>query len=231
MNDIVQHRPRRARPSPDETPSHRTADARRWGGLLAAQRVAHAGWRSCLRHVALYSQHREAMAMAEQHRDFVPTVRVATVERKRYGCDSSPCRPRPRHSRQRTSIARASGYIDKRYVDIGDHVKEGQLLAEIGARSSITRSPKPRPRSSRRRPPFTRHRRTWSWRGDVGARPSSRRARMDHPAAGHDRRPDTSRRSRRRERCAIERCGAAGAGSRARPEERSISASSHPSTA
>jgi len=30
-------------------------------------------------------------------------------------------------------FARASGYIDKRYVDIGDRVKEGQLLAEIVA--------------------------------------------------------------------------------------------------
>ena len=30
-------------------------------------------------------------------------------------------------------LARASGYIRKRYVDIGDHVKTGQLLAEIDA--------------------------------------------------------------------------------------------------
>jgi RND family efflux transporter MFP subunit len=30
-------------------------------------------------------------------------------------------------------LARASGYIKKRYVDIGDKVKEGQLLAEIDA--------------------------------------------------------------------------------------------------
>jgi RND family efflux transporter MFP subunit len=30
-------------------------------------------------------------------------------------------------------LARASGYIRKRYVDIGDHVKAGQLLAEIDA--------------------------------------------------------------------------------------------------
>ena len=30
-------------------------------------------------------------------------------------------------------LARASGYIKKRYVDIGDRVKEGQLLAEIEA--------------------------------------------------------------------------------------------------
>ena len=30
-------------------------------------------------------------------------------------------------------LARASGYIKKRYVDIGDRVKAGQVLAEIEA--------------------------------------------------------------------------------------------------
>ena len=30
-------------------------------------------------------------------------------------------------------FARASGYVAKRYVDIGDHVKAGDLLAEIVA--------------------------------------------------------------------------------------------------
>ena len=30
-------------------------------------------------------------------------------------------------------LARATGYLKKRYVDIGDHVKEGQLVAEIEA--------------------------------------------------------------------------------------------------
>ena len=30
-------------------------------------------------------------------------------------------------------LARATGYIKKRYVDIGDRVKEGQVLAEIEA--------------------------------------------------------------------------------------------------
>ena len=30
-------------------------------------------------------------------------------------------------------LARASGYVKKRYVDIGDRVKEGQILAELDA--------------------------------------------------------------------------------------------------
>src|SRR5207244_11958684 len=34
---------------------------------------------------------------------------------------------------QANIYARASGYVLKRYVDIGDHVKAGQLLAEITA--------------------------------------------------------------------------------------------------
>ena len=45
----------------------------------------------------------------------------------------SRCRPRPRRFRAANIFARASGYIDKRNVDIGDHVKEGQLLVQIVA--------------------------------------------------------------------------------------------------
>ena len=43
--------------------------------------------------------------------------------------------------------ARASGYIGKRNVDIGDHVKKGELLAEITA-------PEREPRSRRMRRPW-----------------------------------------------------------------------------
>ena len=45
----------------------------------------------------------------------------------------SRCRRRPPHFPSPNIFARASGYIDKRNVDIGDHVKEGQLLAQIVA--------------------------------------------------------------------------------------------------
>jgi RND family efflux transporter MFP subunit len=79
-----------------------------------------------------YSQQRQVMATAEQIRDFVPSVRVATVE----ASDATVLVTLPATTSAfsvANMFARASGYIDKRYVDIGDRVKEGQLLAEIVA--------------------------------------------------------------------------------------------------
>jgi RND family efflux transporter MFP subunit len=79
-----------------------------------------------------YSQQREVMATADQIRDFVPSVRVATVR----ASDATVLVTLPATTSAfvvANMYARASGYIDKRYVDIGDRVKEGQLLAEIVA--------------------------------------------------------------------------------------------------
>jgi RND family efflux transporter MFP subunit len=79
-----------------------------------------------------YSQQREVVATAEQVRDFVPSVRVATVS----ASDATVLVTLPATTSAfavANMYARASGYIDKRYVDIGDRVKEGQLLAEIVA--------------------------------------------------------------------------------------------------
>ena len=73
------------------------------------------------------------MATAEQRRDFVPTFGLRRCRRSDRRRCSSPCRPRPRPSRTANIFARASGYIDKRNVDIGDRVKAGQLLAQITA--------------------------------------------------------------------------------------------------
>ena len=67
------------------------------------------------------------MATAEQIRDFVPSVRVATVQ----ASDATVPVTLPATTSAfsvANMFARASGYIDKRYVDIGDRVKEGQLL-------------------------------------------------------------------------------------------------------
>ncbi len=72
------------------------------------------------------------VATAEQERDFVPQVRVATVEPS----DDIEVVKLPATTSAFASaniFARASGYIAKREVDIGDHVKTGQLLAEIVA--------------------------------------------------------------------------------------------------
>ena len=69
---------------------------------------------------------------AEQIKTAVPEVRVATVH------PSSDIMkvtlPATTTAFEAANIfARASGYIEKRYVDIGDRVKKGDLLAEITA--------------------------------------------------------------------------------------------------
>jgi RND family efflux transporter MFP subunit len=79
-----------------------------------------------------YEQYRQAITTAQQRRDFVPSVRVGTVARS----DSMlhvtlPCTTLAFEAAN--IYARASGYILKRYVDIGSRVKQGQLLVEITA--------------------------------------------------------------------------------------------------
>jgi RND family efflux transporter MFP subunit len=79
-----------------------------------------------------YEQYRQAITTAQQRRDFVPSVRVGTVARS----DSMlhvtlPCTTLAFEAAN--IYARASGYISKRYVDIGSRVKEGELLVEITA--------------------------------------------------------------------------------------------------
>lgn len=79
-----------------------------------------------------YVQERAVAATAQEHLDFVPDVRVATVRASDH--DNVISLPATTSAFANANIfARASGYIDKREVDIGDHVKAGQLLAEIVA--------------------------------------------------------------------------------------------------
>jgi RND family efflux transporter MFP subunit len=74
----------------------------------------------------------EVAATAAHDRDLVPSVRVATV--KASGDESIVTLPATTSAFAAANIfARASGYIDKRNVDIGDRVKAGQLLAQITA--------------------------------------------------------------------------------------------------
>jgi RND family efflux transporter MFP subunit len=79
-----------------------------------------------------YSQGRQVTATAEQRRDFVPTVRVGTVQAD--NGDLVVSLPATTSAFATANIfARASGYIDRRDADIGDRVKTGQLLATIVA--------------------------------------------------------------------------------------------------
>src|SRR6201981_1237837 len=79
-----------------------------------------------------YARHLEVPAAAEQHRDFVPTVRVEAV-RASPGTMSVTL-PATTNAFQAANIfARASGYVTERDVDIGSRVKAGDLLAAITA--------------------------------------------------------------------------------------------------
>jgi RND family efflux transporter MFP subunit len=103
---------------------------RRGGGLLAlggffllAAGVSLGAWRH-------YSQHQEVMATAERERDFVPSVRVATVEANP-GIVSVTLPGTTAAFADANIYARATGYIAKRNVDIGDRVKQGELLVQL----------------------------------------------------------------------------------------------------
>src|ERR1700740_3019159 len=79
-----------------------------------------------------YQQHRQVTDTAEQQANFVPTVRVANVA-QRLGTQDVTLPATTLGFQAANIYARASGYVLKRYVDIGDHVNAGQLLAEIPA--------------------------------------------------------------------------------------------------
>jgi RND family efflux transporter MFP subunit len=78
------------------------------------------------------TQYRVAATAAEQERDLVPQVRVATVEPSS-DVDVVKLPATTSAFANANIFARASGYIGKREVDIGDRVKAGQLLVEIVA--------------------------------------------------------------------------------------------------
>jgi RND family efflux transporter MFP subunit len=114
-----------------DVPPHRVGTRRRpllWGSgliILAMAIVAWGGWRH-------YTQSREVDAIAQQSRDMVPEVRVETVQPSaNVNVVSLPATTLA--FADANIFARASGYIAKREVDIGDRVKAGQLLAEIVA--------------------------------------------------------------------------------------------------
>jgi RND family efflux transporter MFP subunit len=111
----------------------RRADRRHWRGrlpvlgvvLLLVTTLAIGAW-------SHYEQHRQVIAAAEQSRDLVPEVRVASVQ----PADSIQIVSLPATTSAFAAanvFARASGYLAKREADIGDRVTEGQLLAEIVA--------------------------------------------------------------------------------------------------
>ncbi|MCP3407232.1 efflux RND transporter periplasmic adaptor subunit [Bradyrhizobium sp. CCGB01] len=109
-------------------PSGRRYGAALLGGgmlLLLAGGLGVGGWRH-------YQAARDVAAVAEQARTAVPDVRVAVVRPS--GALMKVTLPATTTAFEAANIfARTSGYIEKRYVDIGDRVKKGDLLADITA--------------------------------------------------------------------------------------------------
>ena len=115
----------------EKPPGPRThARRRRGGGLFAlggfvllAGGLTLGGWEN-------FSLKHEVMATAKQQHDFVPGFHVATVEAN--PATISVTLPGTTAAFAAANIyARATGYIAKRKVDIGDRVKVGDLLAAL----------------------------------------------------------------------------------------------------
>jgi RND family efflux transporter MFP subunit len=104
---------------------------RRWGGrisalgglLLLAGGLSIGAWAS-------YSQQQDVMATARRGRDFVPKLRVATAE-PGSGIVSVTLPSTTAAFATANIYARATGYIARRNVDIGDRVTVGELLAQL----------------------------------------------------------------------------------------------------
>jgi RND family efflux transporter MFP subunit len=93
--------------------------------LILSGAVGYGAWRH-------YQLHHEVIATAEQTRDFVPSVLTAPVRAS--PATVSAFWPGSTLALNLADIfARASGYIVTRNVDIGSHVKKGDVLVEISA--------------------------------------------------------------------------------------------------
>jgi RND family efflux transporter MFP subunit len=114
---------------PGDFPGRKRGSGGRWFVLvvfsLLAGGVAFGAWR----HWRLDT---EVAATAAQRRDVVPAVRVVVVRSS--GDTLAVSLPGTTEAFEAANIySRTSGYVAKRSVDIGDHVKAGDLLAEITA--------------------------------------------------------------------------------------------------
>lgn len=118
------------RPNPEPPPASVRGGAGRWLlGLAVLVLVAGALGFGVWRH---YQQQRDVAAIADEQAAFVPSVRVEQVT-QRHGTQNVTLPGTTLAFEQADIYARASGYVLKRNVDIGDHVKAGQQLAEITA--------------------------------------------------------------------------------------------------
>jgi RND family efflux transporter MFP subunit len=79
-------------------------------------------------------QHRRSVVIAEAHREQQALPRVDVVQVRRAGVTGGLELPGNIQAiNEAPVLARTDGYMKARFVDLGDHVKEGQPLAELDA--------------------------------------------------------------------------------------------------
>jgi RND family efflux transporter MFP subunit len=116
----------------DEAPQAGAVDKRRRSWLIGAAVLVPLIGALAFGATQLRANVRQATATSRAQHNFAPTVHVATVQ-------ASPAiltvsLPATTLAFASANIyARANGYIERRRVDIGDHVKAGDLLAQITA--------------------------------------------------------------------------------------------------
>jgi RND family efflux transporter MFP subunit len=133
MRPKSEHVQDRLDPEPDHVVALPRKRRRRYAGallgggvlLLLVGGVGSGAWRH-------YQAERAVATTMEQNRTRVPEVRVAAVRAS--NSKITVTLPATTAAFEAANIfARTSGYIEKRYVDIGDRVKAGALLADITA--------------------------------------------------------------------------------------------------
>ncbi|HEY4807422.1 MAG TPA: efflux RND transporter periplasmic adaptor subunit [Roseiarcus sp.] len=125
-----QDRPAVERETQDPLIHHPRARRRRGGRLFAVGGLLLLAGGLSLGEWGYHSRQQAVMTIAKQERDFVPSLRVATVTPSP-GITSLTLPGTTAAFAAANIYARATGYIAKRNVDIGDHVKAGDLLAEL----------------------------------------------------------------------------------------------------
>jgi len=132
QNESIEDRPEpstaRVVAPPETAPKRRSYGGALLGAsalLLLVGGLAVGSWRH-------YRAELDAAATAQRIRTSVPDVRVAAVRDS--GSKITVSLPATTTAFEAANIfARTSGYIEKRYVDIGDRIKAGALLADITA--------------------------------------------------------------------------------------------------
>jgi hypothetical protein len=110
----------------------------------------------------LSAHNRQVMAISGQQQNFVPNVRVAEVR----ASDSTMVVSLPATTLAFAAaniFARANGYIEKRQVDIGDHVKRAICWRRSRPPNLIIRSPKTKQRSVKTRRRCSKRQRAGTW--------------------------------------------------------------------